>query len=49
VAAPNRDQPRRTSVVAVRDVVERTVGPFADNEYYDMEADGLEPRFGHLT
>jgi hypothetical protein len=23
----------------VRDVVERAVGPFADNEYYEMEVD----------
>ena len=27
------------SVVAVRDVVERAVGPFADNEYYEIEVD----------
>jgi hypothetical protein len=27
------------SVTAVRDVVERAVGPFADNEYYEMEVD----------
>jgi len=32
------------SVTAVRDVVERAVGPFADNEYYEMDVDGLEPR-----
>lgn len=25
------------SVTAVRDVVERVVGPFADNEYYEMD------------
>jgi hypothetical protein len=31
------------SVIAVREVVERTVGPFADNEYYEMEVDGLTP------
>jgi hypothetical protein len=31
------------SVNAVRDIVERTVGPFADNEYYEMEVDGLTP------
>ena len=29
------------SVTAVRDVVEGSVGPFADNEYYEMEVDGL--------
>ena len=32
------------SVAAVRDVVEGAVGPFADNEYYEMEVDGLEPQ-----
>ena len=32
------------SVSAVRDVVEGVVGPFADNEYYEMEVDGLEPQ-----
>jgi hypothetical protein len=32
------------SVTAVRDVVERAVGPFADNEYYEIEVEGLEPR-----
>jgi hypothetical protein len=31
------------SVTAVREVVERTVGSFADNEYYEMEVDGLTP------
>ena len=30
------------SVAAVRDVVEGVVGPFADNEYYEMDVDGLE-------
>jgi hypothetical protein len=30
------------SVAAVRDVVEGVVGPFSDNEYYEMEVDGLE-------
>jgi hypothetical protein len=30
------------SVAAVRDVVEGAVGPFADNEYYEMDVDGLE-------
>ena len=32
------------SVAAVRDVVEGAVGPFADNEYYEMEVDGLVPQ-----
>jgi len=32
------------SVAAVRDVVEGVVGPFADNEYYEMEVDGIEPQ-----
>jgi hypothetical protein len=32
------------SVAAVRDVVEGAVGPFADNEYYETEVDGLEPQ-----
>ena len=32
------------SVTAVREVVERAVGPFADNEYYEMEVAGLEPQ-----
>jgi hypothetical protein len=32
------------SVAAVRNVVESVVGPFADNEYYEMEVDGLEPQ-----
>jgi hypothetical protein len=34
------------SVMAVRDVVERAVGPFADTEYYEMEVAGLAPRLG---
>ena len=29
------------SVAAVRDVVEGAVGPYADNEYAEMEVDGL--------
>ena len=29
------------SVAAVRDVVEGAVGPYANNEYYEMEVDGL--------
>ena len=32
------------SVTAVREVVEGAVGPFADNEYYAMEVDGLAPQ-----
>jgi hypothetical protein len=31
------------SVTAVREVVERSVGPFADSEYYEMEVEGLGP------
>jgi hypothetical protein len=33
-----------TSVAAVRELVEAVVGPFADNEYYEMEVDGLQPQ-----
>jgi hypothetical protein len=29
------------SVTAVREVIERSVGPFADSEYYEMLVDGL--------
>jgi hypothetical protein len=32
------------SVAAVREVVEGAVGPFADNEYYEMDVVGLEPQ-----
>jgi hypothetical protein len=32
------------SVTAVREVIERWVGPFADNEYYEMEVDGHPAR-----
>jgi hypothetical protein len=32
------------SVTAVREVVERSVGPFADTEYYEVEIDGLGTR-----
>jgi hypothetical protein len=32
------------SVTAVRDVVETVVGPYADNEYYEMTVDGVVPR-----
>jgi hypothetical protein len=34
------------SVTAVRDIVEGTVGPFADNEYYEMDVEGLVPQLG---
>jgi hypothetical protein len=32
------------SVDAVREVVEGAVGAWADNEYYEMEVDGLVPQ-----
>jgi hypothetical protein len=32
------------SVTAVRKVVEGSVGPFADSEYYEMYVDGLVPQ-----
>ena len=32
------------TVEAVRGVVEGVVGPFSDNEYYEMDVDGLEPQ-----
>jgi len=32
------------SVAAVREVVEGAVGPYANNEYFEMEVDGLTPR-----
>jgi hypothetical protein len=32
------------SVDAVRDVVEGAVGPWAKNEYYEMQVDGLTPQ-----
>jgi hypothetical protein len=32
------------SVDAVREVVEGAVGAWADNEYFDMHVDGLEPQ-----
>lgn len=31
------------SVEAVRELVESVVGPFADNEYLQLDVDGLEP------
>jgi hypothetical protein len=33
-----------SSVTAVREIVESVVGPFADNEYYEMAVDGLVPQ-----
>jgi hypothetical protein len=32
------------SVETVREVVEGAVGGFADNEYYEMQVDGLTPQ-----
>jgi hypothetical protein len=32
------------SVAAVRGVVEGAVGPFSDNEYFEMTVDGLTPQ-----
>jgi hypothetical protein len=32
------------SVAAVREVVEGAVGPYADNEYSEMEVDGVTPQ-----
>jgi hypothetical protein len=34
------------SVDAVREVVESAVGPWAQNEYYEMHVDGLTPQLG---
>ena len=34
------------SVDAVREVVESAVGPWANNEYYEMHVDGLTPQLG---
>lgn len=33
------------SVASVREVVEAAVGPFSNNEYYEMHVDGLKPQF----
>jgi hypothetical protein len=30
----------------VRDLVESVVGPFSNNEYYEMQVDGLTPQLG---
>jgi hypothetical protein len=35
------------SVDAVREVVEGAVGPWAQNEYYEMHVDGLTPQLGN--
>jgi len=32
------------SVTAVRDVLERAIGQFADSEYYEVEVAGIEPQ-----
>jgi hypothetical protein len=32
------------SVAAVREVVEGAVGPYSNNEYFEMEVDGLTPQ-----
>ena len=32
------------SVTAVREVVEGVVGPYSNNEYFEMEVDGLTPQ-----
>jgi len=34
------------SVAAVTEVVEGVVGPYANNEYFEMEVDGLTPSLG---
>ena len=34
------------SVDAVREVVEGAVGPWAENEYFEMQVDGLAPQLG---
>ena len=32
------------SVPAVREIVEGVVGPYSDNEYFEMDVDGLTPQ-----
>jgi hypothetical protein len=32
------------SVAAVRELAESVIGPFSDNEYYEMHVDGLTPQ-----
>ncbi len=32
------------SVDAVRDLVEKLVGPFSKNEYFEMDVDGIKPQ-----
>jgi hypothetical protein len=34
------------SVAAVREVVEGSVGPWSNHEYYEMHVDGLTPQLG---
>jgi hypothetical protein len=34
------------SVDAVRELVESVVGPYANNEYNEMQVDGLSPQLG---
>lgn len=34
------------SVDAVRDLVEQVVGPFSDNEYFELDVHGLTPQLG---
>lgn len=33
-------------MAAVREIVEAVVGPFADNEYFEMDVDGLTAQLG---
>lgn len=35
------------SVAAVREVVEGAVGPYSNNEYSEIEVDGLTPQLGN--
>jgi hypothetical protein len=35
------------SVEAAREVVEGAVGPWANNEYFEMHVDGLTPQLGN--
>ncbi len=35
------------SVEAVRDIVEGAVGAWANNEYFEMQVDGLSPQLQH--
>ena len=38
------ESPRGRECDAVREVVEGAVGPWASNEYYEMQVDGLTPQ-----